>query len=621
MTGESSAIDRKVKRLESLLGTAKMLNSTLNTDYILNTLIEETLRLIDAGDAAILFLMNHNTGFLEVRSYKGFDADVKYARIKPGESMTGITYASKKPMLFQTAAEIQNALSTMTKESREHIDRVLSKIPTKLKSSMCCPLIYRDECIGVIVVDNFSRDCLFTEDDLELLQAISAQATTAIMNAINHQKDMETMKRMEKYNRIIKEQHKRYKHSAITHSRLTNMVLKGCTLQEIITEVSSLIGKPVVIYDAFMNIKACSSGFESQIQHLIIDRNLFKCKADNTVPWDYSDTKTGIQMVINPVVVSNDILGWMGIINEKLPYKDLEKITIDRGKTIIALEFLKENGIQEIEQRLKGDFLENLLADQNRDYVKRCAEKYGYESSGVYCVVVLELREKDYVNDRPEAFTRQYFIKRKNAMTIVSNAINRYFAGSIVIHRDNRIIGLIKLSNGKSIKPVKDKIEGMLDEAASEMSAYYANFILSAGAGRQFNDLFDLKLSYDEAIKALQVLLRTQAKKRVLFFDDLEIKRFLFNNDPAELAGFVKNILGGLISYENSSRDEFLNTLRQYIRSNGNWSETRDMLHIHGNTLNYRLKRIKDILGLDINDYADRFKIQVAFEILDLIDI
>ncbi|MBA1334369.1 MAG: hypothetical protein HPY66_2218 [Firmicutes bacterium] len=620
MPADIEAMERKAKRLEALLSTTKMLNSTLETDFILKTLIEETLRLLDAGDAAILFLLNSTTNLLEVRSYTGFDREIENVRLRPGESMTGITFARKTPMLFQTAAEIQKAQSTLTRESQELSDRVLGRIPAKLKSSICCPLIYRDECIGVIVVDNFKKDYLFTGEDLELLQAISNQATIAIMNAINYEKDMKMMKKMEQYNRIIKEQHSRYRHSTIIHNRLTNMVLKGCTLQDIAGEISLLMGKSIIVYDAFLNIKAHSFSDDDHAGDYLINRDSFSDRIMDTAPWEYRDENTGLSMVMNPIVVSEDILGWIGVVGERLPYKEMDKITVERGRTILALEFLKQNEIQEIEQRLKGDFLDNLLADQDRDYVKRCAENYGYDFSKNYCIAVMELYERGSDIDRGEVLTRHNFVRRKNIFFIISRIVLKLFPGSITINKGGCMISILEMPEDGNNKSIKDAITHMVEAVVFEMSAYYSDFEIYTGVGRQFSDLFRLKSSYDDAMKALRILGKLQKKRPVLFFDELEIKKFLFSNNPAELKEFAYETLGRLINYENSSREEFLNTLKYYIRSNGNWSLTRDKLHIHGNTLNYRLNRIKEILGLDLDDYSDRLKIQIAFEILDLLD-
>lgn len=102
------------------------------------------------------------------------------------------------------------------------------------------------------------------------------------------------------------------------------------------------------------------------------------------------------------------------------------------------------------------------------------------------------------------------------------------------------------------------------------------------------------------------------------FYEDLEVKRFLLKNESKDLQNFVIRIMGPLINYKNSSRDELYNTLRVYIISGGNWTLTKEKLHIHGNTLTYRINRLKEILGMNFSDYKERLKIEIAFEIIDL---
>jgi signal transduction histidine kinase len=58
-----------------------------------------------------------------------------------------------------------------------------SVIIYSLRSILCAPLLVRGKIIGVIYVDNRARSNLFTEDDLELLSAFTAQAAIAIENA------------------------------------------------------------------------------------------------------------------------------------------------------------------------------------------------------------------------------------------------------------------------------------------------------------------------------------------------------------------------------------------------------------------------------------------------------
>ena len=97
--------------------------------------------------------------------------------------------------------------------------------------------------------------------------------------------------------------------------------------------------------------------------------------------------------------------------------------------------------------------------------------------------------------------------------------------------------------------------------------------------------------------------------------ESLLINIEISGSDVMESLNMLEDVL--LNSIDAKEVDLF-DTLKMYIVTNGNWTLTKDSLHIHGNTLTYRINRLKEILGCDFNEYRERFKIQIALEILDI---
>ena len=61
----------------------------------------------------------------------------------------------------------------------------------------------------------------------------------------------------------------------------------------------------------------------------------------------------------------------------------------------------------------------------------------------------------------------------------------------------------------------------------------------------------------------------------------------------------------------------YLTTLACYLRENNSPQRAARFLHVHPNTVAYRVKRIEEITGLSLDSYRDRLSTQVALEILD----
>jgi DNA-binding PucR family transcriptional regulator len=55
-----------------------------------------------------------------------------------------------------------------------------------------------------------------------------------------------------------------------------------------------------------------------------------------------------------------------------------------------------------------------------------------------------------------------------------------------------------------------------------------------------------------------------------------------------------------------------VNTLSSYLDCGGSYDDTAEVLTIHRSTLRYRLQRIREVSGFDLNDVEARFNLHVA---------
>lgn len=78
------------------------------------------------------------------------------------------------------------------------------------------------------------------------------------------------------------------------------------------------------------------------------------------------------------------------------------------------------------------------------------------------------------------------------------------------------------------------------------------------------------------------------------------------------LDGFAELLLGALEEHDRTRGSDLVATLDAYLRLGGALAQAADLLGIHRNTLSYRLGRIADLSGRDLNDPRARFLLQVA---------
>lgn len=82
-------------------------------------------------------------------------------------------------------------------------------------------------------------------------------------------------------------------------------------------------------------------------------------------------------------------------------------------------------------------------------------------------------------------------------------------------------------------------------------------------------------------------------------------------------AGYAREVLAPLLSYDERHNADLVGTLRAFLDGGGAWRETARQLHLHTNTLRYRIARIEELTHRDMSTMADRVDLFLAMTCLD----
>ncbi len=129
-----------------------------------------------------------------------------------------------------------------------------------------------------------------------------------------------------------------------------------------------------------------------------------------------------------------------------------------------------------------------------------------------------------------------------------------------------------------------------------------------AGVGKVIHST-KMVQSFQQAERAL----RTTTKNNKLVFDeDLILEMIMDDLTHETKQEFVLKTIGRLINEQ-----ELLQTLRELFKQNNSLKKTAESLHIHVNTLHYRIKRIQEITNLNPSNVEDLLTLYLAVIILE----
>ena len=132
------------------------------------------------------------------------------------------------------------------------------------------------------------------------------------------------------------------------------------------------------------------------------------------------------------------------------------------------------------------------------------------------------------------------------------------------------------------------------------------------GVGSDAASIDELKRSFHDADVALRVsgMLKLQP---VIRYDDLGVYALVASSsDPHAIEAFVARWIEPLVEYDRHGRMDLVHTLASYLENGGALDKTAESLCVHRSTLKYRLRRIREIGRLDLDDPDVRFNLQFA---------
>ena len=182
---------------------------------------------------------------------------------------------------------------------------------------------------------------------------------------------------------------------------------------------------------------------------------------------------------------------------------------------------------------------------------------------------------------------------------------NRYLLNTDLLSRwgNNRIVLLLDATREHSKAQVELKIK--------ELCSYLDNLTgiaTYAGIGQAVSPAA-LKDSYNQAGRALNI---AGPERPIVFDEDLTLEMIFESLNTHLKEEFISRTIGPILE-----DNDLLDTLREFLMQNKSLKQTASSLHIHINTLHYRLKKIEELTGLAAGKTADLAALYLAITLLD----
>lgn len=308
--------------------------------------------------------------------------------------------------------------------------------------------------------------------------------------------------------------------------------------------------------------------------------------------WEHSKFKR----LITNILVRNKIVGQLLILEYEKPVLESEFQLITLLTNVISTEMQKNKLFFNTRQAAYEFFIADLLEGtiKEREIIKERETHLDLHLKEFLYTVVIDYSLQNNQNT-----------PISNLISIIESII--YGSKSIIFN--NHIVMIISRRIGKPLlKDELDKLEEFLDKNN-----------MTAGYSRCFDSLSDLKKNYERSVKALKIGKEKIKLKNIFAYDDIVIYHLLDVYSNEELKEFCHPSIFELIEFDRQHNTNYLLSLYSLISNAKGKIASANSLHIHRNTLSYRLSKIREIIDIDLNNPELLFHIHLSFKILEFI--
>jgi sugar diacid utilization regulator/putative methionine-R-sulfoxide reductase with GAF domain len=577
-----------VRELEFLQRLSLSAAATMDSEELLDLIIGETTEALEC-DVCSLYLLGPAGRDLTLTATNGLNERmVGQVSMQVGEGITGWVAQSRTPKLVSEVA------------LDPHWKWVPGLDEERFHSMLSVPIESGPRLVGVLNVQTVDRR-EFGQEDTSFLRAIAGQVAGILERS-------ELQRRLEAQLAEIRLSHD-------VHERFTRLTLDGAGIPAILEAVGALAGGQAALYSpAGFRIRGTGDGGEGFPSRFQFPLTVLTAGArDFSAP--VGRRHRPVDLV--PVRAGSDVLGVLAVASpEHEVDEEGRRRALEHGSTVLALELSKDRAGAEVERRLRGDLIEEVLAGgldaEEAERLARQAERLGHRLPARAWVVVLE---PDDEGGETEMASRG----RQDRMDeVLRDLVRRRMTGALTVVRAASAVVLVPDETAPDLASVERLGEAVRAAVAPVLRPMTA----SVGVGNLASGVGELARSHLEARQALRLARRAGARSHVTSYRSLGAFRLLLEvQSPDALRRFVEEVLGPLLKYAESRETPLLETLEALVSTRWVRRAAARKLGIHINSLSYRLERVAALTELSLDDPETRVAIAIALRARSMLGI
>lgn len=368
------------------------------------------------------------------------------------------------------------------------------------------------------------------------------------------------------------------------HRRFTELLLRGATVPDVLTELSHFVANPVVLERA-------GQGVAYHARNRADDATVLAAWAA------FSRGGSGAPAALAERVPMGEDESWGRLvvlaIDSELGEQD--RIAVERAVGLIALALMRGREEEGLASRERGDFLSGLPGTQaSEGAVRSRARELGFGAGGEVLLPIAAMRSRG----GREREAEQWALARRDVQAELEAHNLPLLAG--VGGEGEDLLLVLGLPAVRERGRIADLVATTIGAACERHLGDAEAAIVCVGPPAQ--SWLEVGAGIGAAVESLAPAAHGDRRPwHDVAAADTDRLLWVLREQPA-LRRFAELRLRPLLDRDAGGRSQLLPTLAAYCEHGGRKAETARALHIERQSLYHRLARIEETLGVDLSD-------------------
>lgn len=333
-------------------------------------------------------------------------------------------------------------------------------------------------------------------------------------------------------------------------------------------------------------------------QAFITKNNLTEIISQRTTPYIFFNESFGADSIIASVRIQNVTVGQVYMIAYNREFTDFDYRIFAHLVGLVGQEMQKDEFYVRNRREASAYFLTDLFSNNymNRESINRRLLSLNYKALESLFVLILRPRQH-HESDTP--------------LEILLGQLRGALRGHLSAIIDGRLAILLNYSRRRA--PDEELMAELRKQA--EMSD------LVIGVSNEFSDLADAPHYFAQAESALYMGLKFRPAENVNYYHEVNDFALLDRlGSSYRLEALIHPDIPVLMESDKNNHTDYTETLREYLACACNVQRTAAALHVHKNTLLYRLNKIKAMLETTLEDGLELYRYQLSFRVIAMLE-